>query len=226
MISTIKSASIDCLIADLPYGKTANKWDSIIPLEKLWPEIMRVVKPSGAMVFTASQPFTSMLVMSNLRHFKYDLVWEKTSATGHLNAKKMPMRAHESILVFYRRRPVYNPQKTNGHIRKTARAERFRLGSECYGKEAGVTFYDSTERYPRSVQLFASDKQRSCLHPTQKPLALMRWLVRTFSNSGDVILDPACGSGTTCLAAKIEKRHWIGIENQRDYFDISNTRML
>ena len=143
---------------------TACKWDSIIPLEPMWEQLKRVTKNNGAIVMTASQPFTSALIMSNVKMFRYCWVWEKTTASGHLNAKKMPMRAHEDIVVFYRKLPTYNPEMTHGHKRKTATADRSRKLSECYGNQAGVTEYDSTSRYPRSIVKTSTDKQRSKRH--------------------------------------------------------------
>ena len=218
--------SVDAIISDLPYGTTQNRWDSVIPLAPLWAEWKRLLKPNGAIVLTACQPFTSVLVMSNLAMFKYDWCWEKTSATGHLNAKKMPMRAHESVLVFCDGATTYNPQKTFGHARKVSSAAHKRncVKTECY-RSHGLTGYDSTERYPRSVVKFAGDKQKSALHPTQKPVALMRYLVRTYTNPGDVVLDVACGSGTTCLAAMIEGRQSIGIEKDEQYAKIAINRI-
>jgi site-specific DNA-methyltransferase (adenine-specific) len=222
----IPDKSVDMVLCDLPYGNTCCKWDVIIPFEPLWKQYRRICKAKSAIVLMASQPFASLLVASNLKWFRYDLIWEKTSATGHLNAKRMPMRAHELILVFYNHLPTYNPIKTSGHVRKTARAERFRLGSELYGKEKGTTFYDSTERYPRSVLKFASDKQKLCLHPCQKPVALMEYLVRTFTSPGDIVLDNAMGSGTTGVAAKNAGRNFMGIEKDKAYFNTASKRIL
>lgn len=235
----IKSESVDMILVDLPYGTTACKWDSVIALEPMWEQVKRVVKSNGAIVMTAQTPFDKVLGCSNLGMLKYEWVWEKTAATGHLNAKKQPMKAHEkclvfsdmseedhaNILVFYSKQPTYNPQKTSGHTRKTATAERFRLGSDCYGKESGITRYDSIERYPRSVLLFPSDKQKSCLHPTQKPVALMEYFIKTYTEEGQTILDFAMGSGTTGVACKRLGRDFIGIEKDAEYFDIARKRI-
>jgi DNA modification methylase len=220
----IASASIDLILADLPYGTTRCKWDSIIPLAPMWEQYRRIIKPHGAIVLTACQPFTSALVMSNPEWFLYDWVWEKGAATGHLNAKRAPMRAHESVLVFSPGRPTYNPQMTHGHKRKTATKRRD--DTALYGKQDFEALpYDSTSRYPRSVQFFSSDKQRSRLHPTQKPLALMEYLVRTYSNTGETVLDNAMGSGTTGLACFNTGRIFIGIENDIDMFAIAQQRL-
>ncbi|MFT8723319.1 MAG: site-specific DNA-methyltransferase [Acetobacter malorum] len=223
----IENGSIDLVLADPPYGITACKWDSIIPLDALWPEIRRVLSPTGIVVLTSAQPFTTALISSNMRDFRYDLIWEKPLATGHLNAKKMPMRAHESICVFGRGK-TYNPQKTVGHKRETRTVAR---GStdRCYGSQSGTTSYDSTERYPRSVVVFGKDPDRhngaKGLHPAQKPLLLMDYLVKTYSNEGDTVLDFCMGSGTTGVSALRNKRCFIGIEKDPEYFDMATRRI-
>lgn len=223
----IDSGSVDMILADPPYGTTQCKWDSIIPLEQMWQQLKRIIKPNGAIVMTASQPFTSVLVTSNLERFKYSLVWEKTTATGHLNAKKMFMRAHEDILVFYGKPPIYNPQMTHGHERKTAlKVDRGRKLSDCYGDQSGETSYDSTSRYPRSVIKTSTDKQKSKLHPTQKPVALMEYLIKTYTNEGETVLDFTMGSGTTGVAAKNLNRNFIGIELDDKYFEIAKDRIV
>ncbi|WP_417623060.1 DNA-methyltransferase [Parasphingorhabdus sp.] len=215
--------SVDLILVDPPYGTTMCKWDSVLDLSKMWQQVSRVAKERSAIVFTAAQPFTSILICSNIKLFKYDLVWDKPNGTGFFNAKKMPLRNHESILVFYDKLPTYNPQKTEGHPRRTAKISS--VNSECYGKGFKKTNYDSTSRYPRSIQKFSSDKRKSNLHPTQKPLALMEWLVKTYSNKGDVVLDFTMGSGTTGVAAKKLGRKFIGIELDKNYFDIAKERI-
>ena len=154
---------------------------------------------------------------------RYEWIWEKTNATGFFNAKKMPLKAHENVLVFYKKLPVYNAQKTTGHERKTA--GRKEIGSEVYGKSVRKTFYDSTERYPRSVIKFKSDRYHSNLHPTQKPLSLLEYIVKTYSNEGDVVLDFCMGSGTAGVAAKTLGRSFVGIEKEKKYFDIATARI-
>lgn len=215
--------SVDMILTDLPYGTTECHWDTVIPLEQLWLEFERVAKPEAAIVLTAMQPFSSMLVASNPGLFRYEWIWEKGNATGFLNAKKQPLRAHESVLVFYRKPPVYNPQMTSGHDRKTAK--RKTVNSECYGKALQLTEYDSTERYPRSVQFFSGDKQTGSYHPTQKPVALMEYLVRTYTNPGQVVLDCTMGSGTTGVACMNSGRRFIGIEMQADYVEVARQRI-
>lgn len=222
----IPDGSVDLILCDLPYGTTRNKWDSIIDLDLLWQQYERIIKDNGAIVLTAQTPFDKVLGVSNLKLLRYEWIWEKTAATGHLNAKKMPMKAHENILVFYKKIPTYNPQKTFGHERKVSKAEH-KINckkTENWG-EHGLTSYDSTERYPRSVLLFPSDKQKSKLHPTQKPAALMEYLIRTYTDEGDLVLDNCLGSGTTGVACVNNDRKFIGIELDETYFNIAKERI-
>ncbi|HHQ4453013.1 TPA: DNA-methyltransferase [Aeromonas veronii] len=223
LLPTISDGSIDMVLADPPYGTTQCKWDSVIDLAAMWRELERVCKPNAAIVMTAAQPFTAQLVCSNMGMFKYEIIWEKGNATGFLNAKKQPLRAHESVLVFYRQQPTYNPQMTSGHARKTSK--RKTVNSECYGKALSLTEYDSTERYPRSVQFFSSDKQRGSYHATQKPVALMEWLIRSFSNPGDVVLDFCMGSGTTGVSCLNTGRNFVGIEKDAGIFNVAVSRL-
>lgn len=223
LMKKIPDGSVDMVLTDLPYGTTCCHWDSVINLDLLWEHYLRVCKENAAIVLTASQPFTSALVMSKPEHFRYDIVWEKGNATGFFNAKLMPLRAHESILVFYRKLPTYNPQKTSGHPRRTSK--RKHIDSECYGKGFQITEYDSTERYPRSVQFFSSDKRKANYHPTQKPVALMEWLINTYTNNGELVLDSCMGSGTTGVACINAGRHFIGIEKEAKYFEVASNRI-
>jgi site-specific DNA-methyltransferase (adenine-specific) len=220
----IPDGSIGAVIADIPYGATACKWDTIIPLEPMWRQLIRITKKNGAIVLFGSQPFTSALVMSNPKMFRYSLVWQKTTPTGHLNAKRMPLRLHEDILVFGG--TVYYPQKTFGNPRKvsTAAHKKNSRMTDNYGVH-GLTTYDSTERYPTSVLTFKSDKQRSALHPTQKPVALMEYLIRTYTREGETVLDFAMGSGTTGVACKNAGRNFVGIELDPEYFGIAEKRI-
>ena len=224
LMKELPSSSVDLILCDLPYGTTRNKWDSVLPLDALWREYKRASR--GAIVLTAQTPFDKVLGASNLEWLRYEWIWEKTNATGHMNAKCAPMKAHENVLVFYNRQPTYNPQKTSGHRRKTATADRSRLQSECYGAQRGVTAYDSTDRYPRSVQVFSSDKQRVKFHPTQKPVALMEYLIRTYTNPGDLVLDNCMGSGTTGVACVNTGRRFIGMEMDAGYFAIAQQRIM
>ena len=212
VLPKIPSGIVDFILADIPYGTTRCAWDTPLDLQEMWRHLKRVVKSNGATVLTAQTPFDKVLGVSNLGQLKYEWIFEKTSATGHFNAKGRPLKAHENVLVFYENSPTYNPQITPGHVRKQA-FKRVNLSSECYNDNTSATDYDSTERYPRSVQLFSSDKQRSNLHPTQKPVALMEYLIKTHTNPGDVVLDFTMGSGTTGVACKNMGRSFIGIDN-------------
>ncbi|HDI2487788.1 TPA: site-specific DNA-methyltransferase [Acinetobacter baumannii] len=223
IMGNIPDQSIDMILCDLPYGTTCCAWDTIISFNPLWAHYERIIKPNGAIVLFAANPFAAVLATSNLKLFRYEMILEKPAATGFLNAKKQPLRAHENILVFYKSQPTYNPQKTTGHKRKTAK--RKDIGSEHYGKQLNIKDYDSTERYPRSVQLFSSDKQKSNLHPTQKPVALCEYLIRTYTNVGEVVLDNCMGSGTTGIACINTDRKFIGIEKESKYFEIAKKRL-
>ena len=231
LMKGIPDGSVDMVLCDLPYGTTACKWDTVIPFEPLWAQYKRVVKKNGAIVLFAQSPFDKHLGCSNISMLRYEFIWEKTEATGHLNAKRAPMKAHENLLVFYEAQPTYNPQKTSGHKRKTARnVDRAAKQSECYGSQEGVTHYDSTERYPRSVLLFQSDKQKLALHPTQKPVVLCEYLIRTYTNEGELVLDNTMGSGTTGVATMNTNRRFIGIEKDDEilkdkYFQIAKSRI-
>lgn len=223
VMKELPDASVDMILTDLPYGTTECAWDAVIPFIPLWEQYLRVAKPDAAIVLTAAQPFTSMLVASQIDLFRYEWIWEKGNATGFLNAKKQPLRAHESALVFYRKQPVYNPQMTSGHDRKTA--NRKTVNSECYGKAFSLTQYDSTERYPRSVQFFSSDKQTGSFHPTQKPVALMRYLIETYTNPDQLVLDSCAGSGTTGVACALSGRRSICVEKEQKYIPVIESRI-
>lgn len=222
-MKNIGTGTVDMILADLPYGTTMCKWDSIIPFEPMWAEIERITTDNAAILLFAAAPFDKVLACSNLKLFRHEWIWEKPAATGFFNAKKMPLKAHENVLVFYKSLPTYNPQKTTGHERKTAK--RKHKQSECYGKEFGTSSYDSTERYPRSVIKYSSDKRHSNLHPTQKPVALCEYLISTYTNKGDLVLDFCMGSGTSGVAAKNLQRDFVGIEQDGTYFEIAEDRI-
>lgn len=229
MPKLIKDKSIDMIFCDLPYGTTKCKWDSVIDLPKLWSEYERVIKDNGAILLFAQTPFDKILGASNLKLLRYEWIWEKTQATGHLNAKKMPMKAHENILVFYKKLPIYNPQKTFGHkpINSYTKYIKTQNNTEIYGEmKREISGGGETDRYPRSVITFASDKQKSKLHPTQKPLSLIEYMIKTYTNEGDLILDNTAGSGTTGLGAKNLKRDYIMIEQDPDIYEIACKRLL
>lgn len=220
ILPTLQDGSVDLVLADLPYGTTQCAWDTELPLEQLWAEYRRICR--GPVILFAQTPFDKVLGTSNIRSLKYEWIWEKTNATGHLNAKKAPMKAHENILVFYDKAPTYNPIKTFGHVRKTAK--KMGCASPLYGKQNRNDSYDSTERYPRSVITFPSDKQRENFHRTQKPVDLCEYLIRTYTNPGDLVLDNCMGSGTTGVAAARSGRRFIGIEKDPEIFQIAEKR--
>lgn len=216
--------SVDAVITDLPYGTTYAPWDSVIPLPDLWQAWARILVPAGAIVLTASQPFTSALVMSNPKWFRCEWVWDKVNAANFANAKKQPLKVHESVLIFAERQTTYNPQKVLGaknHVqgRSTVNASETRLINGRVEDDL------SGMKYPKSIQTFPKHSSQCGLHPTQKPLDLMRYMVRTYTNPGDVVLDPCMGSGTTCLAAKLEGRRYIGIEREPKYFETAKKRI-
>ena len=224
LMKDISDKSIDMILCDLPYGTTKCKWDIIIPFDKLWEQYNRIIKNNGAIVLFACEPFASYLRMSNIKNYKYDWVWDKIKGTGFLNAKRQPMRNHELICVFYKKQCIYNPQITHGHkLKKSFRSKG--LQADVYNKTNKDYYYESTDRYPRSIQVFSTDTQNSSLHPTQKPIALCEYLIRTYTNEGDTILDNCMGSGTTGVAAINLNRDFIGIEKDEKYFNIAKERI-
>ena len=206
---------IDMVLCDLPYGTTQNKWDSIVPLDKLWAEYKRIVKPNGAIVLTSQGLFTAMLIMSQPKMFKYKWVWEKSKPTNFLNAKKQPLRKHEDVCVFYQRQPVYNPQMTEGEpYDKGVRKNQL---SGSYGDFQPVHVHSDGKRYPTDVVYFkTAESEGEVIHATQKPVELGRYFVKTYSKPGDLILDNTSGSGSFLVAALMEGRNFIGIEKNAD----------
>lgn len=224
----IPDGSVDMILTDPPYGTTACKWDSIIPIEPMWEQLKRVIKPNGAIVMTASQPFTSILVCSNLKMFKYDWTWKKPKGTGHLNAKKQPMRDKEDIVVFYDKQCTYNPQLTSGLSYKNKAGKDYKSKSsmtESYGEYTNFRNDNKGIRYPKQVQSFGI-VERGTVHPTQKPVALMEYLVKTYTNPSETVLDFTMGSGTTGVAALRNGRKFIGIELDPTYYGIACDRVL
>jgi site-specific DNA-methyltransferase (adenine-specific) len=223
----IPDGSVDMVLTDPPYGTTACKWDSIIPLEPMWAQLKRVIKPNGVIVMTASQPFTSILVCSNLEMFKYDWTWEKPKGTGHLNAKKQPMRNKEDIVVFYSKPCTYNPQMSEGEPYKNKAGKDHSSSSsmtESYGAYTNFRNDNNGVRYPKQVLKFGV-VERGTVHPTQKPVALMEYLIKTYTNEGETVLDFTMGSGTTGVACVNLNRGFIGIELDADYFKIAQERI-
>lgn len=228
----IPDKSIDFILCDPPFQVTKAKWDIMIPLDKMWNQYERIIKDNGCIAIFAMFPFDKILACSNLKLFKYEWIWEKAQATGHLNSKKQPMRAHENILIFYKNQPLYNPQKTIGHKPTNSYTKKYSVQNktELYGyTNVDVSGGGNTDRYPRSVLKFPSDKQMNkmngTIHPTQKPLKLCEYLISTYTNEGQLVLDNTSGSGTTGLAAKNLKRNFILIENDSRWIDVTKIRI-
>lgn len=225
IMKTIPDKSIDMILCDLPYGTTACKWDTIIPFEPLWKQYERIIKDNGAIVLTSSQPFTSALVMSNPEYFKYSWIWEKQKATGFLDSKKRPLKAHEDVLVFSKKSTMYHPQMTAGvpYDKGFRRTNADGSQGAVYGLFKGKKIINKTgSRYPRSVFKF---KTEHGLHPTQKPLALFEYLIKTYTKEGDLVLDNCAGSGTTGVACVNLKRNFILIEKEDTYIEIIKNRL-
>lgn len=226
LYKNIEPNSVDLILTDLPYGTTKNKWDIIIPFDDLWNMVSYLLKPNGAFITTSSQPFTSHLILSNLNFFKYDICWHKKTPSGILNAKKMPIRTHESILVFYNKLPIYNPIKTQGKI---TGIKRHKVNSENYRNTNKFTDYsDDGTRYPTSVLEITgviNNSKEKVKHSTQKPISLMEYLIKTYTNENMTVFDPCMGSGTTGIACKNTNRNFIGIELEDSYFEIAKKRL-
>lgn len=222
VLPTIEDNSVDMLLADLPYGTTACKWDSVIPLDKLWEQYNRVCKKNAAMVFTAMQPFTTILAASNIDNLRYEWIWEKPQGTNPMNVKIMPLKSHENILVFYREKPTYNPQMWYSTPYSGFSSDTAKIG-EVYGN-AESKHRDNPEgsRYPKTV---IKHKQEKGYHPTQKPVGLMEYLIKTYTNEWNVVLDNTMGSGTTGVACVHTDREFIGIEKEEKYFKIAEKRL-
>ncbi|WP_318491925.1 DNA-methyltransferase [Photobacterium leiognathi] len=221
----IPDGSVDMILCDPPYGTTACKWDSIIPLAPMWEQLKRIIKPNGAIVMTASQPFTTTLISSNLSMFKYCWVWEKNVATNFYHAKRQPLRKHEDIVIFYAETGCYYPQKTHGH----------NPTSSAKGKSKGVLWHGDnirnykggdTSRYPTSIIRIDVEDLKKRVHPTQKPVALGEYLIKTYTNEGETVLDFTMGSGSFGVAAINLNRKFIGIELDKDYFGIATSRIV
>ena len=229
LMKDIPDKSIDAIIADLPYGTTACKWDTIIPFEPLWEQYQRIIKDNGAIVLTASQPFTSALVMSNPKLFKHEWIWEKHKGTNFYQVKSAPMKVHESVLVFSKVTYTYNPQMTEGAPYKK-RGSHHKLPKDHVmtpGKNIGYSDnLDTSKRYPTSVQFFSNHNQKADrFHPTQKPVPLLEYLIKTYTNEGDTVLDNTMGSGTTGVACVNTNRSFIGMELDDKYFEIAKERI-
>ena len=214
----IPDKSIDMILCDLPYGTTACKWDSIIPFEPLWEQYERIIKDNGAIVLTASQPFTTVLINSNIKRFRYSWIWEKEQGVNFLMAKKQPLKVHEDICVFSKKQTVYNPQMTEGKPYISGKGD----SGEVTGRVKKVQTKNNGTRYPKSVIQF---KRETGLHPTQKPVELFEYLIKTYTNEGETVLDNCMGSGTTAIACINTNRNYIGFELDKHYCEIANERI-
>ncbi len=223
-----QGVKVDAVITDPPYGTTACKWDTVIPLDKMWGCLTGITRPETAIVLHASQPFTSALIMSNIKHFKYDWIWRKPKGTGYLNAKKQPMRDKEDVLVFYVKQCAYNPQMSIGESYKNKHGKHnvgLKAMKEHYGNHKNVKNNNEGIRYPKQVLEFGV-VERGTTHPTQKPVALMEYLIKTYTNENEIVLDFTMGSGTTGVACVNTGRSFIGIEKEPKYFEIAEKRIF
>ena len=228
LMKDIPDGSIDAIITDPPYGTTACKWDSVIPFDLMWEQLKRIIKPNGAIVMTASQPFTTILISSNMKMFKYCWVWDKGVGVNFFHVKKQPLKVTEDVCVFYIRQPTYNPSMTK-------REKPIKKSNNNAGESSGYSIDESCEKYvgrvykeayPNVILKYSTRSSGSRgLHPTQKPVALMEYLIKTYTNEGDIVLDFTMGSGTTGVACKNTNRNFIGIEKDENYFEIANKRI-
>lgn len=220
----LKENSVDLIIADLPYSKTRNKWDKVIPFNKMWNEINRIAKDNAAIIFFAQGSFYIDLVNSNRKYFRYDIIWNKVLSSGHLNAGRMPLRTHEQIAVFYRKLPTYNPQFTEGSpLHSVGKKANVTIRNGKENNNYGTFIHTdkrkgSTEKYPTSIISFQKPHPSLGLHPTAKPVELLEWIIKTYSNENDTVLDFCMGSGSTGVACVNTGRNFIGIEIEKDYF--------
>lgn len=233
LMSNISDNSIDMILCDLPYGvlNKSNpnaKWDCVIPFDELWGQYLRIIKDNGAIVLFGSGMFTADLMESQRRIWRYNLIWDKISKTGFLNSKKMPLRQHEDICVFYKKLPTYNPQmiKDKPHKRNHGAMKRLEITNNCYGNWKEIPTEISDEYFPTSIISIGKDSfDRSSYHPTQKPVKLLEWLIKTYTNEGDIVLDNCCGSGSTGVACMNTNRRFIGMELDEKYLQIAKERL-
>jgi len=219
----IPDKSVDMILCDLPYGTTRNKWDTVIPFEPLWEQYERVIKGNGAIALFGCEPFTSAMINSNLKLFKYDLIWHKSRPVGHLNAKRMPLRGHEEIIIFYKNPPTYNPEMRKGRYR--FKGNKGFEETRCYGTSKPYDGGYNDNYYPSSVIDISNAAQTGKMHPTQKPVALFEYLIRTYTNENETVLDNCMGSGTTAIACVNTNRNFIGFELDPDYYAIAQQRL-
>ena len=220
LMKDIPDKSINLILCDLPYGTTQNKWDTVIPFDKLWEQYKRIIKDNGAILLFSQMPFGANLIMSNPKMFRYEWIWEKEYITGFLNAKRMPLKKHENILVFYKKLPTYNPQglkdlENPKYIINTTKSTNY---GKCYGN-----YTQEKTGYPTDIIKYGKDKEN--LHPTQKPVALLEYLIKTYTNEGDTVLDNCMGSGSTGVACVNTNREFIGMELDENYYKIACERL-
>lgn len=223
IMSNISDKSVDMILCDLPYGQTSNSWDSVIPLDQLWSQYNRIIKDNGAIVLTAKGKFKINLINSNFNDYRYEWIWDKNKGANFAHAKRMPLNVHEYAVVFYKKQPTYNPQMTEGKPYKQIRLQESVKGiADNMGRHTTVS---DGKRYPKSIIRVEGMAQRHIIHPTQKPVALFEYLIKTYSNENEVILDNCMGSGTTAIAAINTSRKWIGVEMESEYVEMANNRI-
>ena len=219
-----QNIKIDMILTDIPYGTTQCKWDSVIPFEPMWERINKLIKNNGCVALFGSEPFTSTLICSNIKDFKYNWIWQKNKTTGFLNAKKQPLNDNETISIFYKKQCTYNPQMTQAE-KIYKRGFVVRNKSDCYGDEKNYVQEDNGLRYPKRIQYFNNNDTQNQLHPTQKPVELLEYLVHTYSNENETVLDFTMGSGSTGVACINANRNFYGIELDDTYFEIAKKRI-
>lgn len=220
-----QGVTVDAIITDPPYGTTACKWDSVIPFEAMWERLNKLIKPNGAIVLFGSEPFSSALRMSNIKNYKYDWIWEKTIANGGMNAKKRPLNKHENIIVFYDKQPIFNPIMEKGKPYFFRRKGNKQKEDSIYPNFERTESVSNGDRYPSRIIRFNSVGTKITMHPTQKPVALMEYLIKTYTNENETVLDFTMGSGSTGVACRNTNRNFIGIELDKGYFDIATKRI-
>jgi site-specific DNA-methyltransferase (adenine-specific) len=218
----IPDGTIDLMLTDIPYGTTQNEWDILPNLNEMWIEWKRILKPNGVWIFTAQQPIASDLIVSNRKDFRYEWIWEKTQGTGHLNANKMPLKIHENILIFYRQLPTYNPQIIKS-LKRVVKRNGLKAKTTNYGDFTEISKSEYDGYMPTDIIQFDRDAEQQ--HPTQKPVDLFRYLIKTYSNEGETVFDGYMGSGTTAIACLAEKRNYIGSELSNEYFELATKRI-
>jgi len=230
ILPKIPDSSVDFVCVDLPYGTTSIGWDIIIPMEQLWPEYWRVLKPTGIVALFGSQPFSSYLITTGLKEFKYEIIWNKNKCGSPGLAKYRPMKVHENILIFSKKTGTYNPQMESGtpYARTSKNPEGYvgRANNHKYGMKPRKEFSNEGTRYPKSILNISRDfSAQQQVHPTQKPLPVLEWLIKTYTNEGETVLDHCMGSGVAGMAAKKLNRNFIGVELEKNYFDIAKERI-